>query len=159
MLRERVGKFERACDHIALDDIQLRGPSSLQLLAVCEDRGVARACRLGMRRVSVCRALVLLRRIAEIMVLEQEVRQPVVDRRRIGVLRERIEIVAVPSPRLVIIRELLARFLRALILRVIMRGEILQVRLQVGEHLWRLFGFEVSPVFALQSVLGRELAL
>ena len=93
------------------------------------------------------------------MVFEQEVREPVVDRRRIGVLGERIEIVAVPSPRLVIIRELLARFLRALILRVIMRGEILQVRLHVGKHLRRIFGFEVSPIFALQAVLGGELPL
>ena len=58
-----------------------------------------------------------------------------------------------------IIRELLVRFLRALILSVVMRREVLQVRLQVGQHLRRLFRLEVPPVFRLQSVLGREVPL
>ena len=58
-----------------------------------------------------------------------------------------------------IIRELLVRFLRPLILSVVMRREVLQVHLQVGQHLRRLFGFEVLPVFGLQSVPGYELPL
>src|SRR5207248_9233567 len=45
VLREGVSKFERACDRIAFDDILLLGTRSLQLLAVCVDRGVARTCR------------------------------------------------------------------------------------------------------------------
>ena len=88
VLRERVGKFERACDRIALGDILLLAAGSLQLLAVCVDCRVARACRPGVRRVAVGRPLVLLRRLAEIMVLQQKVRQLIVDRRRLGVLRE-----------------------------------------------------------------------
>ena len=96
VLRERVGKFERACDRIALDGILLLLARDLQLLAVGVDRGIARGCRLRVRRVSVGRALVLLRRLAEILVLEEQVRELVVDRRRIGVRRERLEVVAVP---------------------------------------------------------------
>src|SRR5947207_15980250 len=101
MLRERVGKFERACDRIALDQVLLstacwacwacRG-GDLELLSVGVDRGVARVRRLGMARVFVGRALVLPGRLAEILVLEEKVRELVVDRRRIGVRREGLEI-------------------------------------------------------------------
>src|SRR5262249_2910087 len=40
-----------------------------------------------------------------------------------------------------------------------MRREVLQIELQVGHHFRRLFGFEMSPVFGLQTVLGREFPL
>ena len=69
VVRERVGKFERACDRIVLDGVPLLLARDLQLLAVGIDGGVARGCRLGVRRVSVGRALVLPRRLAEILVL------------------------------------------------------------------------------------------
>ena len=58
-----------------------------------------------------------------------------------------------------IICELLVRFVSVLILGVIMRREVLQVRLQVGQHFRRLFRVEVLPVFGLQSVPGREVPL
>ena len=159
ILRECVGKLERACDRIALDGVLLLLAGELQLLAVCEDRSVARGCRLWMRRVSVSRALILFGRLAEILVLQQQVRQPVVDGSRIGLGREGIEVSAIPSACLAIIRELLVRFVRVLILRVIMRREVLQVRLQVRQHFRRLLRFEMSPVFGLQAVLGSELPL
>src|SRR5207302_8331006 len=40
-----------------------------------------------------------------------------------------------------------------------MRREVLQVRLQVRQHVRRLLRFEMSPVFGLQAVLGSELPL
>ena len=159
VLRECVGKFERACDRIALDGVLLLLAGDLQLLAVCVDRGVARGCRLRMRRVSVSRALILFGRLAEILVLQEQVRKLVVDGRRIGLRREGLEVGAVPLACLAIIRELLVRFVRVLILGVIMRREVLQVRLQVGQYFRRLFRFEMSPVFGLQAVLGSELPL
>ena len=88
-----------------------------------------------MRRVFVGRALILFGRLAEILVLEEKVRELIVDRRRIGVRRERVKIAAVPLERLAIICELLAPVRRVLILGVIMRCEVLQVCLQVGQHL------------------------
>src|SRR5437879_13190552 len=60
---------------------------------------------------------------------------------------------------LAIIRELLFFSFCFLILRVIMRREVFQVRLQVGQYFPRLFRFEMSPVFGLQAVLGSELPL
>src|SRR5262249_42731834 len=58
-----------------------------------------------------------------------------------------------------IIRKLLVCFLRALILSVVMRREVLQVRLQVGQHLRRFLGLVVPPVFRLQSILGGKVPL
>ena len=130
--RERVGEFDRACDRIVLDGLQILLAYDLQLLAICVNCGVTRGCRLSVCRVSVGRALVLFGRLAEILVLEEKVSHPVVDGRRLGVLREGIEVVAVPAESFLIIRKLLFRFLRALILSVIMRRKVLQVSLQIG---------------------------
>src|SRR5262249_23020068 len=131
----------------------------LQLLAVGIDRGVASGCRLGVRRVFVSRALIFFSRLAEILVLEEKVREAVVDRWRLAIRPKRLEAVAVPSESLVTIREFLVRILRVLILRVVMISEVLQVCLQVGDSLLRVFWLVVSPVFGLQSVLRRELPL
>src|SRR5262249_34328259 len=73
--------------------------------------------------------------------------------------REGLEVVAVPSLSFLIMRKLLVRFLRALILSVVMRREVLQVGLQVGQHLRQFFGLVVLPVFRLQSILGRKVPL
>src|SRR5262244_790959 len=78
--------------------------------------------------------------LSEILVLEKKVCEPVVNRRRLGVRREGLEVVAVPSLSFLIMRKLLVRFLRALILSVVMRREVLQVCLQVGQHLRQFFG-------------------
>src|SRR5262252_7993519 len=112
-----------------------------------------------MRRVSVSRPLILFGRLAEILVLQEQVRKPIVDGCRISLLREGLEVGTVPFACLAIIRELLLRFDGVLILRVIMRREVFQVRLQVGQYFRRLFRFEMSPVFGLQAVLGSELPL
>src|SRR5262249_59901581 len=97
-----------------LDGLQTLLVYDLQLVAICVDCGVTRSCRLSVSRVFVGCALILFGRLAEILVLEKKVREPVVDHRRLGVRREGLEVVSVPSESLVIIRELLARFLRAL---------------------------------------------
>src|SRR6266581_1569723 len=159
VLRECVGKFERACDGIALDGVLLLLAGNLQLLAVCIDRGVSCSCRLRMQRVPVSRALILFGRLAEILVLQKQVRKLIVDGCRISLRREGLEVGAVPLACLAIIRELLVRFVCVLILGVIVRREVFQVRLQVGQYFWRLFRFEVSPVFGLQTVFGSELPL
>src|SRR5215471_18577584 len=112
-----------------------------------------------MRRVSVSRPLILFGRLAEILVLQEQVRKPIVDDCRISLLRERLEVGAVPFACLAIIRELLVCFVWVLILGVIMRREIFQVRLQVVQYFRRLFRLEMSPVFGLQAVLGSELPL
>src|SRR5262249_41797325 len=78
---------------------------------------------------------------------------------RISLPREGLEVGAVPFACFAIIRELLIRFVCVLILGVIMRREVLQVRLQVGQYFRRLFRFEMSPVFGLQAVLRSELPL
>src|SRR5215510_11511321 len=112
-----------------------------------------------MRRVCVSRALILFGRLAEILVLQEQVRKLIVDGCRISLLREGVEVGAVPFACLAIIRELLVCFVCVLILGVIMRREIFQVRLQVGQYFRRLFRFEMSPVFGLEAVLGSELPL
>ena len=159
VLRECVGKFERACDGIALDRVLLLLVGNLQLLAVCIDRGVSCSCRLRMRRVCVSRALILFGRLAKILVLQKQVGKLIVDGCRISFLREGLEVGAVPLACLAIIRELLVRFVSVLILGVIVRREVFQVRLEIGQYFRRLFRFEVSPVFGLQAVFGSELAL
>src|SRR6059036_3559033 len=112
-----------------------------------------------MRRVSVSRALILFGRLAEILVLQKQVRKLIVDGCRISLLREGLKVGAVPMACLAIIRELLVCAVCVLILGVIMRREVFQVRLQVGQYFRRLFRFEMSPVFGLQAVLGSELPL
>src|SRR5882757_8052420 len=81
------------------------------------------------------------------------------DDRGVFVLRKGLEVGAVPLACLAIIRELLARFVCVLILGVIMRREVLQVRLEVGQYFRRLFRFEMSPVFGLEAILEGELTL
>src|SRR2546425_1413219 len=112
-----------------------------------------------MRQVPVSRALILFGLLAEILVLQKQVRKLIVDGCRISLRREGLEVGAVPLACLAIIRELLVRFVCVLILGVIMRREVFQVRLQVGQYFRRLFRFEMSPVFGLQAVLGSELPL
>src|SRR5437879_9715483 len=110
-----------------------------------------------MRRVSISRALILFGRLAEILVLQKQVRKLIVDGCRISLLRKGLEVGAVPLACLAIIRELLARFVCVLILGVIMRREVFQVRFEVGQYFRRLFRFEMSPVFGLEAILGGEL--
>src|SRR5882672_596412 len=112
-----------------------------------------------MRRVSVSRALILFGCFTEILVLQKQVRKLIVDGCRISLLREGLKVGAVPLACLAIIGELLVCSVCVLILRVIMRREVFQVRLQVSQYFRRLFRFEMSPVFGLQAVLGSELTL
>src|SRR5216683_1007121 len=83
-----------------------------------------------MRGVSVSRALILFGRLTEILVLQKQVRKLIVDGCRISLLREGLKVGAVPLACLAIIRELLVCSVCVLILRVIMRREVFQLRLQ-----------------------------
>src|SRR5207244_2620430 len=108
---------------------------------------------------SVSRALILFGRLAKILVLQKQTGKLIVDGCRISLLREGLEVSAVPLACLAIIRELVVRFVCVLILGVIVRREVFQVRLEIGQYFRRLFRFEVPPIFGLQAVLGGELAL
>src|SRR6266853_1081189 len=130
-----------------------------RLTASCCFLSATFSCRLRVRRVSISRALILFGRLAEILVLQKQVRKLIVDGCRISLLRKGLEVGAVPLACLAIIRELLARFVCVLILGVIMRSEVFQVRLEVGQYFGRLFRFEMSPVFGLEAILEGELTL
>ena len=67
------------------------------------------------------------------------------------VLRERREERAVPNERFRVVRRLLFLEPVVLIERVIVIREVLEVRLQVREHLRPLGRVEVLPVLALQA--------
>src|SRR6267154_403622 len=90
--------------------------------------------RLRVRRVSISRALILFGRLAEILVLQKQVRKLIVDGCRISLLRKGLEVGAVPLACLAIIRDRLACVVCVLILGVIMRREVFQVSLQVGQN-------------------------
>src|SRR5689334_13405153 len=137
MVRKGVGKFERTGDRGALDSLLLFLARVFQLLSVGIDGGVASGCGLGVRRISVSRALILLGSLAEVLILEEKVCEPEVDGGRLAIRREGLQIVAVPSEGLVIIGKFLVRVLRALILSVIMRREVLQVCFEIGDRLRR----------------------
>ena len=91
-----------------------------------------------------------LRRLGEVLVLEQQVGHLVVDRRRVGLLREGGQVLAVPAQRLRVVRGLLRHELLVLVLRVVVVREVLQVALEVAQHLRRLVDVEVTPVLGLQ---------
>jgi hypothetical protein len=86
VIREGVREADRARDRVADDRLPHRLPDDLELLAVRVDRGIAGRGRLRVHRIGVRRALVLLRGAAEVLVLEEQVRQAVVDPGRLGVL-------------------------------------------------------------------------
>jgi hypothetical protein len=81
MVRECVGKLEGTCDRGTFDGLLLFLGCVLQLLAVGIDRRVTSGCRLGVSWVPIRRALILFGGLAEILVLEEKVRETVVDGR------------------------------------------------------------------------------
>jgi len=93
------------------------------------------------------------------MILEHEIRELVVDLRRLAVGMERAEKLPVPARRLGVVGGLLLTLLRVLVLRVIVGRQILQVALQVTQHFRRLVHVEVLPVLALQAIGAREVLL
>ena len=154
--REALDEPERAVDRLAPGDGLLLSARPLLALAVRVDRRVAGGGGLLVLGILVRRALVLPRRIAEVLVLEQQLGEVVVDGRRALVLGERGEVGAVPARRLVEVRRLLVLVLRILVERVVVTGQVLQVGLQVADDLRRLLHVEVAPVLGLQTVLRRE---
>ena len=99
------------------------------------------------------------RRSAEFLMLEMEIGQPIVDRRRLRVFGEGVQIGAVPVQRLLIIGRLLLDQVLFLVERVIMVCEVPQVGLEVGHHLGRIGRLEVVPVVGLEAVPQGEILL
>ena len=104
VLGERICKLQRAIDRCALQRRLLVLAGDLQLLAMRDDRGVAGRRGALVRRVLVGRSLVLARGLAERAVLEQQVRELIVDPGRLLVLRERRQERAIPDERLGVVR-------------------------------------------------------
>jgi hypothetical protein len=159
VLRKRVHEAQGAGHGLALDRGPLRFGDPLQVLAVRVDRGIPGGGGLLVRRVVVGGALVLLRRLAEIPVLQEEIGELMMDARRFGLLGKRGEVRAVPAQSLLEVRGLLGIQLRLLVERVVVVPQVLQVALQVAEHLGSVGDGEVTPVLGLQPVRGGELLL
>src|SRR5690606_17349602 len=110
---------QRAGDGLSLRLRFLRLADGLEVLAMRVDRRVARRRRAGVRLVAVRGALVFQRRLKIIAVLENQVRELVIDVRSLRVLREGVEERPVPGERLGIVRGLLVLEGRLLIEGVI----------------------------------------
>ncbi len=152
VIRERVGKAQRAVDRMLLDLEHSRARRQLEVLAMREDRGIACGGRLLVRLVVVSGALILDGRAPEVFVLEQQVRQLVIDRRRLLVGRERIQELCVPTQRLAEVRGLLLGQQFFLVQRVIVAGEIGQVLLEKADDFRRVRGIEEIPVLRVDGI-------
>ena len=127
MLRERVHEPEGAGHGLAPHRLLLRARRLLLVLAMRVDRRVARRGRLLVLGIVVGGALVLPGRLAEVLVLEQQIGEPIVDRRRFQVFGEGGEIRAVPVQCFLEVRGLLVRQLLLLVERVVVIRQVLQV--------------------------------
>ena len=156
VLREGLGELERAADDVALDPGPLGLGGDIEVLAMGVDRRIAGRRCLLVRRIVVRGALVFHGGLAVPLVLQQQVGQLVVDRRGVFLFRERIEELAVPGERLLEVLGLVLHVLRILIQRVIVVRQLLQVGLQVADHVRIGIDVEMLPVRRLEAVVGHE---
>ena len=157
--REDVHEAKRARNRGLASDLVLLARNPLLVLAVCVDRRVTGLGGLIVCGIVVRGALVLARRLAEVLVLEQQVGEVLVDDRCLGVLGEGGQEGAVPLVRLAKARSLLLRLLGILIGGVVVVREISEIALQVVDDLGRLLDREVRPVVRPEPVTRRELLL
>ena len=130
MLGERLRKPEGTIDSSLLD-IPLAGPGgNLKLLAIRVHGCVTGCRRLLMSVVAIGRALVFVRGLAEVLVLEQQVCQLVIDARGLGVIRERAQQLSIPAIRLVEVRRFLFDKDPFLVESMVVPGQVGQVCLQ-----------------------------
>ena len=159
VLRERIDEAQGAGHGFLPHSDLLRALGVSLVLAVGVDRGVSGRGGLLVGGIIVGGALVRAGRFSEVFVFEQEIRQAIVGGGRLGGLRERGEIFAVPVQGLCEVGGLLVGQLCLLVERVIVIREILEIGFQVAEDFRGVVGVEVAPVLGLQAVAGRELLL
>ena len=92
MILERVRETQRAVNRAPLQLELACARCQLEVLAVCVNRRVTRGRCFLMRTVLVRRALVFVRRVTEVAVLEKQVRELVVNTGRLVIGREGHEV-------------------------------------------------------------------
>ena len=107
---------------------QLLVCSNFQVFSIRENCGIACRGRLLMLGVLIGGSLVFEGRVTEIRILKQEVRQLIVDNRRVGFSRKRVQELAIPSLRLCETPEFLIRQVFILVYRVVVICEIGDIR-------------------------------
>src|SRR5262249_42456855 len=100
VFRERVDEAQRAGDGVAPRRRLLPGRRALLVLPLRVDRRLSGRRRLLVRGIVVGGALVLPRRLGEVLVLEQQIGEPAVDAGRSRIRGEGGEVGAVPARRL-----------------------------------------------------------
>jgi len=156
MLREGVGKFQRTADDLLLDRIFVLRRDDMQVLSVCVDRRVAGLGGFFVQRITVGGLLEFHGRFAERAVFHQQIRQLVVDVRRFLLRRKRAQKFPVPVQRLLEMSRLVLGLARFLVAGVIMIGKVHQVGFQMPQDVGTGTGFEILPVFGLQTVSRGE---
>ena len=125
------------------------------VLRIREQRRIAGFAAAVVERISVSRALVFERRVAEVAALEQHFGEQEVGLCGLRVIRERLQVRAVPARG----GRVLARFLRLLRLGVMVGGQVRHVALQVRDDLGLLLEREPLPVRAARAVGLDEILL
>ena len=156
MLREGVGKFQRTADDLLLDRIFVLRRDDMQVLPVCVDRRVAGLGGFFVQRITVGGLLEFHGRFAERAVFHQQIRQLVVDVRRFLLRRKRAQKFPVPVQCLLEMSRLVLDLARFLVAGVIMIGKVHQVGFQMPQDVGTGTGFEILPVFGLQTVSRGE---
>src|SRR6266699_4672876 len=155
MLGEGLRELDPRVGGALVPRLLLRAGEPLLSLLVGRERRVGGGRRLVVARIAVGGALVLGRGSPELVALEQRLRQQVVGRGGVRILRERLQVVAVPARRLLKVRDALG----LLGARVKEGGDVLQVRLELL-HLARVVGAAAGlPVRRVEVVALDELVL
>ncbi len=159
VLGESVDESNRARHRLAAQRLAFGLGCAFFCFPVGDDCRVARRRRPIVSRVLVGDVLVLARSLAEDLVLEQEIRQAVVDRGRLGRGREGGEEAAIPGGTLLERGAPVFRGLRILIERVIVIREIFEVLLEIADDFGGCGGVEVAPVLGVERIPGGEALL
>jgi len=125
VLRKRRREAQGAVDRRDPDLLRVCRRKLSFPLCVGEQRGIAGVGAVRVRRIGVRRLLVLGRRLGVAAVLVQQLGEQEAVLRRLRLLRKRGQVASVPASRLLVILALL----RLLGRRVVVAGELLQVRL------------------------------
>ena len=127
MLRERLRELHARVRRLRVPLGLRRAAEALFFLLVRHQRGIAGRRRLVVLRIEVRRALVFRRGIGELLALEQRLGEQVVGAGGIRIVREGLQVIAIPLRGFLEVLDLL-RLLRR---RMEVRGDVLQVGLQL----------------------------
>ena len=155
MLREGLREFQRAVDTAAVNDGLGLAAQTLFLLAVGDDRSIARCRGFLMFAIVISRALVFLRRLLVLLALEQGVGEQEIGDGRIRIIREGSQIAVVPLRRFLIVRHVLG----ALRLSVVVLRDVLEIGLQFGHDFGFVLDVSTLPVRRAEAVILHELLL